>query len=268
MLELMRSRLLTPEQKEAISLARFGVPLGADTREDKATALEKRWRWLLGEVKNSGVPYAMTHGRVIDRARLAAEAPPEKRHWKPEPTVSAFTNWLMRLYASEASFLALIVGKQGEQNVVRHRAHRSRMLKMVPRAGHRGWELWLDGVRSALSEGFSIPSLQVGGKVVRGCPDLVFRERSTGRILIVELKFSEAPMPSDGWPNLRAQLWAYSRMELFAKAPEVLLAGEVWRGDGDDAVYRAGTWHCRAGDPALEKQNRALFEAYGGTVLD
>jgi hypothetical protein len=46
-----------------------------------------------------------------------------------------------------------------------------------------------------------------------GKPDLVFREKRSGRILIVEIKATEADIYADGWPNLRAQLWAYSKID-------------------------------------------------------
>lgn len=44
-------------------------------------------------------------------------------------------------------------------------------------------------------------SYRVTHTLVTGVPDLVFRERRSGKVLIVELKVSNASLPSDGWLN-------------------------------------------------------------------
>ncbi len=51
-----------------------------------------------------------------------------------------------------------------------------------------------------------------------GRPDLVFKHKKTGEVLIVEIKVTDAEIPDGGWPNLRAQLWAYSLADAFATA--------------------------------------------------
>jgi len=137
--------------------------------------------------------------------------------------------------------------------------------RAVSKAADGDWVLYLDGVRSHMNEGLPISSLTIDGKPLRGVPDLVFRERRTNRILIVELKVSEAQLWADGWPNLRAQLWAYSRIDRWANAPEILLAGEVWAPRRPEPLRRR-TWLWNTADETLQTENRELFEAYGGAV--
>ena len=62
-----------------------------------------------------------------------------------------------------------------------------------------------------------------------GKPDYVFQEVATGRVLIVEVKGTRVErMPSDGWPDVRCQLWAYAQADVLRAAPQRLLACEVW----------------------------------------
>ena len=111
----------------------------------------------------------------------------------------------------------------------------------------------------------AIPTLTIDGNPLRGVSDLVFRDRKTNRILIVEIKVSRAKLREDGRPNLKAQLWAYSLIDRWAKAPEILLAGEVWAPTRPEPLRRR-TWFWNAADETLQAENRELFEAYGGTV--
>ena len=231
---------------------------------------DQRWAALLGEVAPGGKPYRITRedmkNRLASLARLRARSLAGTESATRASTVSAFSDWVIRLYVPERSNAALIVGLEGERAVVVHRLRIQRAKREVPRWEHHCWKLVHDGVRGAFEGGFSIPSLEVRGVMMTGVPDLVFREHKTGRILIVELKVSQAMLPSDGWPNLRAQLWAYSRIEKWSAAPEMLLAGEVWSPESA-GLQRRRTYQWRASDADLQAESRELFEAYGGRVL-
>ena len=251
-----------------MSIALFGESLFGPPPWQKQR--DQRWAALLGEVAPVGKPYRITHediknhlasiARVRARVTSAKESPPKSN------TVSAFSDWVIRLYVPERRNAALLSGLEGERAVVAHRLRIQRAKLEVPRWEHQGWKLVHDGVRGVFDGGLSIPSLEVDGASMIGVPDLVFRERKTGRLLIVELKVSEAILPSDGWPNLRAQLWAYSRIERWSTAPEVLLAGEVWSPESA-GLQRRRTYQWRASDEDLQAESKELFEAYGGHVV-
>jgi hypothetical protein len=83
----------------------------------------------------------------------------------------------------------------------------------------------------------------------------------------VEIKVSNAALQDDGWPNLRAQLWVYSRIGAWEYAPEVLLAGEVWKPNPENPTRRH-TYLWKRGDEQLERESRELFAIYGGQVSD
>jgi hypothetical protein len=266
--ELMRLKHFSPQEKETLSIALFGESLFGRPPWQKQR--DQRWAALLGEVAPVGKPYRITHedikNRLASLARHRARTPSANESSTQANTVSAFSDWVIRLYVPERSNAALMSGLEGERAVVAHRLRVQRAKLEVPRWEQQGWKLVHDGVRGAFEGGFSIPSLEVGGASMTGVPDLVFRERKTGRILIVELKVSEAILPSDGWPNLRAQLWAYSRIEKWSTAPEVLLAGEVWSPESA-GLQRRRTYQWRARDEDLQSESKELFEAYGGRVL-
>ena len=75
-----------------------------------------------------------------------------------------------------------------------------------------------------------ISALQLNdGSCMYGKPDIVLYQKRTRKYLIVEIKSSAIRFPpSDGWPNLRAQLWAYSKADIFERASEVILGAEVY----------------------------------------
>lgn len=271
--ELHNLKYFSLEEKEAMSMRLFGEALYQPlpweiTWEEQR---DQRWKALLDEVPPQGTPYKATHKRLmqmhqITRARIGrnrtgiGENAPVQSH-----TVSGFADWVLRLYVSHRDPLALMAGVIGERAVVDYRSKIDDIKREIPRWEHRGWKLIHDGVRGVFDRAFSIPSLSVNGVTLVGVPDLVFRERRTGRVLIVELKVSSADLPSDGWPNLRAQLWAYSRIEQWCAAPDVLLAGEVWS-NGSGGLFRRRTYLWRRGELQLEEECTELFKAYGGQV--
>lgn len=263
--ELCNLKHFSLEEKEELSMRIFGESLYGPPPLEKQ--LDQRWQALLGEPLPRGKHYKASHQSLM--AKIALNKRRNAYGSSPAAdrplTVSSFVDWVLRLYAPPPSYEALMSGVEGERNVVDHRKIIRKVKHEIPRWEHRGWKLIHDGVRGNFDQGFSIPTLTVGGVPLKGVPDLVFRERRTGRILIVELKVSSADLPQDGWPNLRAQLWAYSRIEKWATAPEVLLAGEVWA-PRIDQPFRRGTYFCRGDDSTLNEQCAELFQEYGGCV--
>lgn len=75
---------------------------------------------------------------------------------------------------------------------------------------------------------------------------------------MVEIKISEAPIPDGGWPNLRAQLWAYSKIDKWAQSSDILLVGEIWGSTEGLRLRRAMRWQ----PLDLEEENIQLFELY------
>lgn len=243
----LRSLNLPRELKAELTMALFGTGLDAASASWEEQ-VKRRWAGLLGNAVLGGRPYRVQHEDLIERVRRKNRRPTNQ-----ERTVSAFAEWVMSQYAPTRNMESMWAGQLGERAVVDRRAFNRRVKRDVPRNESGGWRLVFDGIRGAVTEPFTIPSLTVNGAPLLGLPDLVFKERKTDRILIVELKVSPAILPSDGWPNLRAQLWAYSRIAKWAKAPEVLLAGEVWSGEHSEPCLRR-TYFWRARDPILQSQ--------------
>ena len=271
--ELCGLTLFTQEEKEWLSQELFGAPL-VDPPPREPTwqeQREQRWNALLQGQGLSTPPYKWHGHTLIQRTELLEELGYEPAvrlsKEKRSRTVSGFADWVLRLYISERDPIALQRGIVGERAVVDHKALMRRAKLEIPRWEFGGWKLEHDGIRGHFDGALAISTLRIGGEGLLGVPDLVFRERRTNRIAIVELKVSPAQLPSDGWPNLRAQLWAYSRIDRWMDAPEVILAGEVWS-PATSALVRRATYRWVKGDTALEEECAALFAKYGGTFAE
>ena len=77
-------------------------------------------------------------------------------------------------------------------------------------------------------------TLRIGDQVMRCRPDAVLCHEPTGEILILERKIMsswklEGQIPSDSYPNIRAQLWCYSKIDDWSSAPKITLMDEIWR---------------------------------------
>lgn len=95
-----------------------------------------------------------------------------------------------------------------------------------------------------------------------GAPDYVFINKKTETALIVEVKVSSAELPSDGWPNLRAQLWAYGYIDVIQQVKNIILIGEVWVRIDGNTVRRRRTYRWSLDDPQFCKENEQLFALY------
>lgn len=240
------ARLFSRDQKESLISELYGKPKEWSWKQDLLSARTEfiRWGELLSEDATRGQPYRISHRGLVERAKLRAPA-------STDATVTGFTDWLFRLYMPQRDYEALKRGARFEREIAR---------KRVQLPSHGNWNLVFDGMNGSNVSALRIAGLAINGAAIWGKPDLVFREKKTGRILIVEIKVSECDIPSDGWPNMRAQLWAYSQIDQWQDAPEILLASEVW--SYKYGVRRRKTIRFSARDAVLHAQNRELFDIY------
>jgi hypothetical protein len=138
-------------------------------------------------------------------------------------------------------------------------------IPVLPR--HSEWELIYRDPLVERPEPLPASCLRVESNAVWGAPDFVYKHRKTGEVLIIDRKASDRDIPCDGWPNLRAQLWAYSLIDEWRDAPKIHLIGDVWTLWRRNPSHRA-VLYWNAADPAFQDQNRELFELYGGHVLN
>ena len=113
------------------------------------------------------------------------------------------------------------------------------------------------------------PKLLVDGVPLRGCPDVVFKNKVTNQVLIVENKVTHVPLKrisEEGYPNVRAQLWAYSWMSQWAGLDDcdVLMGATFWTPDLDGHV-RTMAW--KRSDCVIKRECEEWFEEYEGEIL-
>ncbi len=185
---------------------------------------------------------------------------------KPEITtytVTAYTSWIYSLYLSKATPEQLQKGKQGEQEIARH----------LPAFNLNGFKLIYKDPLEEKPKPLKIAVLQCGKQPLWGVPDLVYEDTESGTLYIIERKtvgvktLIHSGLPSDGWPNLRAQLWAYSHIDVFQSYDNIVLIGEAWIATGRQLPKRVAVWRWSKSDKQFDQENLALFKAYGGTRL-
>jgi len=238
--------LFSVEEKKAYIDLLYGNTAEWTWKRDLESVETNRLRWnnLLNEQLASGQPYRVDHQKLL---RLAKNYPPRVAG----SAVTDFTDWIFRLYVPERDYYSLVRGQRIERDIA---------IKRIPVPAHSRWKLIYNGMLNNGSSVFSISDLTINGAPIRGKPDLVFREKKTKRILIVEIKVSERELPSNGWPNMRAQLWAYSKIDEWKDAPEVILVGEIWGFRYGLRLRKA--IHFRSKDQTFEQENAELFARY------
>ena len=193
------------------------------------------------------------HNELLTRAK---QKPPASR----AANVSSFTDWIYDLYAPNRSLSGLLTGTEKEP-----------LVEIKRKADAAARNRWKDSMCKLIYRGMgddpddplTISKLRINGICVQGRPDLAFQNKKTGEILIVEVKVSDAHPPDGGWPNLRAQLWAYSLADRFSDAPRVHVGGEVWRTD----LSRLVPIKIKSSGPHWHIENEQLFRAFGGDVV-
>lgn len=167
--------------------------------------------------------------------------------------VTDFTKWVMSLYLGVPNPSSLVRGKHVERSVAR----------LAKPSNNPDWELVYRDPLECAPTPLKISNLTLNGEPLWGAPDLVYRNRTTGELVIVERKASDKPIPVNGWPNLRAQLWAYSHIDNFKSAPTISLIGEVWDMVEGRLTRRAVLRWAQA-DKEFDAENMELFSLYGG----
>lgn len=209
----------------------------------------------------------------------------EMRIKNPDPTVSGFSQWVYGLYASaNGTEEDKEKGREVEASIFeKHKSFTGSIDNLQLKKDGSPWRLVHSGLQSSFKQKdyrnynkrpdyFGIPQLKVGGKSLRGSPNLVYLNSSDSKAIIVEIKYSRLPIPTNLWPNIWAQLWCYSHVHLVDSSKSVTVIGEVW---GDQTLYMRRASHiqrlCLRSSvrrnpraPAYDKFFRRLFEIYSG----
>lgn len=216
-------------------------------------------------------PFQVVPSQFLKRARFV-------RPDAPEGNASAFANWVYSIYGKgDGGDEALKRGFEAEREVfeVRGARHGARSLMTACDAEFLAqrrpdWELVHCGLHLE-QEGevpfFLIDGLPVRNRPLRVSPDLIYRNRNTGEVVIVEVKLSRQSLPPNLWPNVWAQLWCYANIPLVEKAPRITVIAEIW-GElydyGRQKVCLRASVRRDPREPAYDRFFRALFDIYRG----
>ena len=184
-------------------------------------------------------------------------------------SVSAFADWIYELNE---------VCKRGERLRAGLDAEPTVRWSRVQAPISDRWRLIHDGMAGTVPDNvggkdgtgkksFLVSDLAIDGLPMRACPDLIFREVEQrdhafpqgARLIILEVKCTDAEIPDILWSNARAQLWAYSKIDDFRCASDMYLVCEIWSADGR-ARRRTFTWRRHQLD--LDAECEQLFELY------
>ena len=172
-------------------------------------------------------------------------------------SVSTFTGWLFHLQ-HQSNAASQSAGKVGE-----HLVKNAKLEYPKPHCAPSEWEaLFIDDL-SGKQPGEEISSLTLNGSPMMGKPDYVFLNRQERIAVVVEIKTSNANLEPDGWPNLRAQLWAYAQLDIIVKtADRVILIGEIWGTTAEAGVTLHRTYRWDFPNKLFNSANRQLFDLY------
>lgn len=197
-------------------------------------AIEMRWNAIFIGTKTHA-PYQECgehqpfHVRPSELIEIAQRKPPKRRR----ATVSAFSDWIYSLYAPPPKIKNLSLASKMERPIfeARHQLFLDQSFQEILPAGY---DLYHSDLQvSSLSDRthFEIPSLTIDGIPITASPDLLYINRYDNRSIIVEVKYTNKPIPLNLWPNIWAQLWAYSKIPIVKASPSVNVAAEIWGGD-------------------------------------
>lgn len=210
--------------------------------------------------------------------RKAQAGPPKD----PQPTASAFAQWVYSLYGeADGTEEDIEHGKQIEKDIwERRRASASCNDNRFLRSIGSPWVLLHNGLHihpNSKPDYHTVPHLRVKGQPLRLSPDLVYSNRQSGEVSIVEVKHSYLPLTKNLWPNVWAQLWCYAQIEVAINAPKVTVIGEVWsemwsrgygrgrnRVDGQKLVCLRASVRRDPRAASYDRFFRALFDIYSG----
>lgn len=250
--------------KDKMSIAWFGVTyaqhLDKKVKEQLGSAREERWKSLmLATPAQTEAQYR--HLRLLERRIAYPDIKVASEH-----TASAYADWVYRISHPES------LGSAEDRAMgVDFHAKLARLRKdmWVPQA--TDWSCIHNGLHEQ-SQARDITALAIDGKPMRGSPDLVFENRRTSTILIVEVKFSKAMVEPLGWANVMAQLWCYAQIDDFKRAKDILLRAELWDTERDWHTFQnkerktwlrhRHTWYYDARNGSFGSWNQAMFGIY------
>lgn len=171
----------------------------------------------------------------------------------------------------------LLKAKLSESEIFALRSRRARwVMNLTELPPDSGWTLEHCGLMTNLNvhrddathaASYAIATLTVAGRPLLASPDLLFVNATSGESVIVEIKYTNKPLPSNLWPDLWAQLWAYSKIPRIASSSKISVVGEVW-GEYDDYDARKRVLQMRKvlrrdpRTPAFERFFSRLFSIY------
>lgn len=173
---------------------------------------------------------------------------------KPMPTASSFSQWVYSLYGNECGDDEdRELGTAMEQVIWDRRKKAACSVDDdLLRSVGSDWRLVHNGLHLNGREQtnyFEINNLRVNGEPLRASPDLLYQNSSYSEVIIVEIKYSWLPITTNLWPNVWAQLWCYSQIEIAQNARKLAVVGEVW---GERKTRSRGQGRKRVeGDPLL-----------------
>ena len=203
----------------------------------------------------------------------------------PEPTASGLSSWIYSLYSSAiGKDEDRERGKEVEQEVLdRRRATFQCIDNKYLRKVVSNWALIHNGIEQPGDrpvDYLTIDHLRVGGMPLRVSPDLMYENLTLSKVLIVEIKHTKMFVPTNLWPNVWAQLWCYSQLDVARRADSVCVIGEVWcdewtRGYRVKGGREPGKCHIKLRAsvkrdpraPGYDRFFRQLFEIYSGSPV-
>lgn len=213
-----------------------------------------------------------------DFLRRAQEMPPKN----PQPSASAFSQWVYSLYGkADGSDEDRKDGTAAEEDIWQRRcaAAGSNNNQYLRNVGS-DWELVHNGLHLSGKDApkfFKIDDLRVGKEPLRASPDLIYFNEKISEAIIVEIKYSRLPITTNLWPNVWAQLWCYSQLEIAKKAHKLAVVGEVWgekwsrssghglmRVEGQRLPCLRASVRRNPQAPAYDRFFRKLFAIYSG----
>lgn len=225
---------------------------------------------------NHGILDELTWHRLLQRAKFRA---PSKGF---NSIVSNFSDWVFELHHDgnyKNDRTSLILGKACEKALQNNRKeNRQRISNSYPL--NSDWELLFQDPLNFRPTPFTISALKINGIPLQGVPDMVWRNRITGEILIKEIKTTKFKTNIDNkiWPNVWSQLWCYSYIDKWVQAPEVFLVGDIYRAKmhktekSDEhtsdclEIKRGGAFQLLRSNEMLNYYNKELFKLFSDHV--
>lgn len=211
---------------------------------------------------------AFDHTGWIDRARA-----PES----PKPLASKFADWVFQNSVRRLDAQPLDEDFRRQRLQLGKITHRDIELflqvrwtrEFLGKSTLSDWSVFFADSGTQPTQIFQASRLRIKASPIRCVPDVVLKNESLNKFLIIERKTTFVPepdIPVNGWPNVEAQLWCYSWIDDFDDAAEVLLVGQLWhrtRG-GISLCHRHPSW--KRSDVDHHERCLKWFNKYGGSI--